>query len=186
MIQLKLLTIEGFEEVVGWANEGTKDDLYQWVGPGYTYPLTLNQFEQRLRTLEVNSIESKVRVYGIYLTSQNELIGTFELVVSDEKKKTGSLGKIFIKKSVRGKGYCSLVMDAVCLEALEGVGLSQLFLKVFHFNQQGIRCYEKVGFRKINYEENVYQSDAGSWHRVYMMVTKDQWLTKKGETHGIN
>lgn len=173
MIQLKELSIEDAWDLVRWVRDGDRDDLYQWAGPGYTFPLTLTQLEERMA---MGQGSKGLTLYGVYSSGSHKCIGTVELTLDQSRPKVGSLGRLYLEKASRGKGYCGHILKAVCQEFFEGLGGDQLFLKVFHFNEVAIRCYEKSGFKKVQYEENVYQSQGGPWHRYYMQLRKEQWI----------
>lgn len=184
MILLRKLTTENISELVTWCKGDSADDLYQWAGGGYKYPLTQEQVESRLISSQAMDFSTDLILYGVYAEAQNAYIGTLELTYNKDASKTGSLGRLYVNKAWRGKGYCLPIAHAICKEFFDVRGFRQLFLKVFHFNEQAIRCYEHVGFQKIRYEEEVYQSGKGPWHRFYMQLKKEEWIEREGEYYG--
>lgn len=176
MIQIREINVNDFVKIANWNEGSSKDDLYQWAGAGYDYPLSAKQFKERQDKGEVNAPGAKTSVYGIYNIQDNELVGTMELAVTDEINGTGSIGKFYISPENRGKGYGCQAVKEISREAFDYQGLIALFLKVFDFNETAIHCYEKCGFKKLKFEEKVYATEEGQWNRFYMMLDKETWL----------
>lgn len=172
MLKIRPMTEEDFRVVVKWNMGKEETFLYQWAGKSYVYPLTLKQFRDKV-DIAINTKKSDAFIYAIDLAGEDRLVGTLELSGVDYKKKTGSIGKFLIGDSRdRGKGYGKEALTLVLNEAFEHIGLKTIFLQVFDFNIGGIKCYEKVGFKKIKYEENVYYDGVKPWGRYYMAIEK--------------
>mgnify|MGYP001816790509 CR=1 FL=1 len=109
-------------------------------------------------------------IYVIELLPSREVIGQIELVVNNSVEGIGSVGKFYIgNPRQRGQGYGKKVLTLIVKKAFEEMALKQLFLKVFDFNKQAIRCYEQIGFMIVKKEHRVYKGSNGSWDRYYML-----------------
>ncbi len=61
--------------------------------------------------------------------------------------KTAALGSISVHKKLRGQGIGSVLTAAICSDLLKTCDFIALNVKAD--NYQAIRCYEKVGFKKV-------------------------------------
>lgn len=170
-LKLELLKIEDFLQVVAWNKEQGADFLYQWSGSGYIYPLTIWQYSKKLEE-GFNRTNASNFVYKIMDEDKGKMIGTIELSGVDRERKLATVCRFLIgEEASRGKGYGQEALRLIIEKASLEFDLKMLFLKVFDFNVDGIKCYEKVGFKKIKYEENVYSAKVESWGRYTMVVT---------------
>ena len=74
-------------------------------------------------------------------------------------------------KNNRNLGYGSRALRKVIRFAYNKLGVENLFLRVFDFNKNAIKCYEKMGFVKIKFIENARQTGNDSWN-AYVMERK--------------
>lgn len=175
MIALRYMKRDDVQTVLSWQDGSNADDLYQWAGIGYKYPITEEQIMQRLDDQEVNHPGAMKHIYVIELTPTREVIGQIELVINNTLEGIGSIGKFYIgNPRLRGQGYGKKVLTLLMNKAFEEMALKQLFLKVFDFNEQAIRCYEHMGFIIVKKEYKVYKGIKGYWNRYYMLKENDR------------
>ena len=179
-IELKLLHPSDFPLIVEWVNAYDKDFLFLWAGYTYSYPLTLEQMIQHY-SHGINSVEAGVFVYKVWDKDSQEVIGTAQLGKMDSITKEAVFGRFLLKAEwYRGQGLGTRVLENIVHIAFEKFDLNRIKLNVFHTNLRAIHCYEKVGFVKGQYTENVYQSINGEpWDRIEMVLDKELWLAKK-------
>lgn len=170
MLRLRLLEHEDLATIVEWNKDKDASYLYQWAGRSYTYPLTQEQLNNALTECQ-NQLANDCRtvLFAIETAHDNRLIGVVELSQIDRTKGTASVCRFLIGDSAnRGKGYGKAALALLAQMAKDIYQVEKLFLKVFDINIAGIRCYEKVGFRKVDFEENVYHDGDKSWGRYFM------------------
>lgn len=82
----------------------------------------------------------------------------------------------------RGRGIGRIALREIVKIGFKVFGLKAINLNVFDFNESAIRCYESIGFVKMNQIENVYQDKAGrKWNNVVMRLIKDNlWANREG------
>lgn len=165
-VYLAPLYKEDFSKVIDWQIDA--DFLYQWAGAGYHFPLTIDQYIQRLSE-GVNRQWADEYVYKIMLKETETIIGTVELAKIDRDKKVATISRFLIgDPAYRGLGFGSEVMGLLEHIAKEQLGLSRLFLKVFTNNTGALTCYENNGYLEVRLEKNVYRSSEGLWDVVVM------------------
>jgi len=101
LIKLDLLEKEDFKKNIEWNVNKSADDLLQWAGPKYKYPLSLVQVENYFLN-EVKKDNSNVFVYNIRLINTGEIIGNVELREVDKNNKIGKVCRFLIgEKTIR-------------------------------------------------------------------------------------
>jgi RimJ/RimL family protein N-acetyltransferase/sugar phosphate isomerase/epimerase len=172
-IELALIEIGDYSTIVQW-NEGRDADfLYQWAGPGYDFPITETKIEQRISN-GANSAGADTYIYKIVSRSTNEMIGTIELFRINKEMNTATIGRFLINEQLRGKGLGKYALKLLVDKGFKEFDLKEINLRVFDFNEGAIKCYEKVGFVKSSFKENIRQTDQGFWG-VYEMKIKRSW-----------
>jgi len=179
MIKLNLMEKEDLIKIVQWNANKSADDLLQWAGPVYSYPLTLGQVENYFLN-EAKRENCNVLIYKIILTETDEIIGTIEVRAIDEEKKIGRVGRFLIgSEDIRGKGIGTKALKEAVRICFEELKFEKVTLGVFEFNQSAIRCYEKVGFVKVKFTENARKSSNGYWNLYEMAISKEEWQKSK-------
>lgn len=178
MINLDLLEKKNFKKIIKWNVNKSADDLLQWAGPVYNYPLTLAQVEYYFLN-EVKKDNSNIFVYQIRLINTDQIIGTVELREISKNNKVGKICRLLIGENYnRGKGIGTEVLKEVLRIGFEDMRFQKITLGVFDFNHSAIKCYENIGFTKEKFLENVRKSSTGYWNLYEMEISKTKWLVK--------
>ncbi|MCQ1529922.1 GNAT family N-acetyltransferase [Lutispora saccharofermentans] len=178
MIKLDLFEKEDLKRIIEWNANKSADDLLQWAGPMYNYPLTLVQVENYFLN-EVEKDNSNIFVYKIQLINTGEIIGTIELREVDENNKIGKICRFLIgEENIRGRGVGTEVLKEILRIGFEDLKFEKITLGVFDFNQSAIKCYENAGFTKVKFTENARKSSNGYWNLYEMIISKDEWQIK--------
>jgi len=174
MIKLSLIEKEDLIKIVEWNANKSADDLLQWAGPVFSYPLTLGQVENYYLN-EAKRENPNVLIYKIILTETEEIIGTIEVRDIDEEKKIGRVGRFLIgSEDIRGKGIGTKALKEAVRIGFEDLKFNKITLGVFDFNESAIRCYEKVGFVKVKFTKNARKSSNGYWNLYEMAISKEE------------
>lgn len=178
MIKLALLEKEDFPKIIEWNVNKSADYLLQWSGPKFSYPLTLVQIENYFLN-EVKKENSGISVYKILSINTEEIIGTVELRETDKDNRVGRICRFLIgEENNRGNGIGSLALNEALRIGFEDMKFKKITLGVFDFNHGAIKCYEKVGFVKEKFLENISKSSTGYWNLYEMGISKSKWQTK--------
>ncbi|MDF1657869.1 MAG: GNAT family protein [Verrucomicrobiales bacterium] len=131
--------------------------LLQWAGPGFTYPMTPEQF---------SSLESNDRIKGYTLADEQTVLGYGEIIQRTEKD--GLVCRVIVADSLRGTGAGKQLIEELVEEAFKNLALEKLTLNVFDFNESAIRCYKSVGFKETNRLEGARDFEGEKWSLVVM------------------
>lgn len=142
------------------------EELLQFAGPYFSFPLTDYQLEKYIQ-------DPKRNTFKIIDTATKEIIGHCEL--SFERDIPRLCRILIAKSSERNKGYGrSTVNELLKLLFTEG-NYEIADLNVYDWNHNAIRCYEAVGFR-IN-ENIISEVTIGNetWKSLNMNISKSDW-----------
>lgn len=161
MIKLEPFTQNDFDKLISWI--ASERELVQFAGPIFSYPLTKNQLNDYL--IKEGLIPKK-----IVDIESGEVIGHCELNFLNEFPR---LSRILIgDKKYRGKGLGKQLVTLMMDEIQKIKSTNKIELRVFEWNKNAVKLYEKTGFR-IQPEstfEFKYNNDE-LWTNLYMLKT---------------
>lgn len=88
-------------------------------------------------------------VYSVVTLEDDALIGRGMLVQIDRVNRSAMLGLVIGEKERWGQGYGAEATRLLLDVAFSLLNLHSVRLGAFAFNTRALRCYEKVGFRRI-------------------------------------
>ena len=139
-IYLRPLEVEEVPLFQVWLNDPENQQYLQRFRP-------LNAAEER-RWLETLHERSEDHVFGVALRDGDRLVGTCGLHGVALPNRRGQLGIAIGDREQQGKGYGAEAIRLLLDYAFATLGLHRVGLDVYENNVRGIRCYEKVGFRR--------------------------------------
>lgn len=135
--------------------------LFQFSGPGWSFPLTAEQIEMHRAT-------DPQRCLYVGLNAQHEPYAVGEIIWNDPA--APRLGRILIGDTQqRGQGLGTLFVQELLNEAIALLRPESVFLYVLEGNAGAIRCYEKIGFRFVESGTQVLPFN-GKDHQMFQMV----------------
>jgi len=170
MIKLNKFEKSDFGRLKSWITN--KKDLIQFAGSIFSFPLDDKQLEIYLH--------DKRRIpFKVILEDLNEVIGHCELNLENLIPR---LSRILIgKEEMRNLGYGKAIVSELLEIAFNNFKTESVDLNVFDWNQQGIKCYQKIGFKFNEGMEVEYQMNNQKWTSKNMVITKQDWeALKKG------
>ena len=158
MLKLEPFTQDDFSKLIGWID--TKRELVQFAGDLFTYPLSEDQLHAYL------SQEKLVAKKIIHIES-GEVIGHCELNFLNEYPR---LSRILIgNKQNRGLGYGAKIIRLMIDAIQKEIPSKQVELRVFGYNTNAIKLYEKEGFViQEKYTLQFQYTEDESWTNYYM------------------
>jgi len=164
-IKLKPFGKSDFDRFISWI--GDEEILVTIAGLDFTFPLDVVQLSDYLD--EPKSLPFNVVV------NDDEVIGHAEIIRLDDDKCL--LDKVLIgDENQRGKGIGEQLMRVLLDYAFNEMGVKVVELSVYDWNIAGIRCYEKVGFKKIIGNEKATEFGNRRWEYFKMSLGKETWI----------
>lgn len=80
---------------------------------------------------------------------------------------------IYLDDNYTGKGIGTRLYQSL-IEATEQAGYWTLYSSIMDINQASIALHERLGFRKIGYQEKIAQDRFGTWQDVVMFERRSQ------------
>ncbi|MEP6595921.1 MAG: GNAT family protein [Ginsengibacter sp.] len=165
MINLEPFEKEDFDQLISWIDN--EELLMQFAGPAYTFPLTTQQLilnSEDKNKLSYKVIEPVTRlVIGhaeIHLSTKNITL-LCRIIIGEHKFRKQGLGQEIVKKLLN-----------ISFRDLAG---EKAELKVYDWNTDAIRCYEKAGFtiNPLKIREQIINGK--TWTVLNMTINKSKW-----------
>lgn len=112
-------------------------------------PLTPLQIRTYFETSVLPSSEAGT-CFGIHTVDSGELIGTVALTDFARDGRCATLRILIGEPAYWGRGYGTSAVRLIAGYGFDVLGLDEIVLGVFDFNERAIRSYEKVGFRRAS------------------------------------
>ncbi|MFN8449973.1 MAG: GNAT family protein [Anaerolineae bacterium] len=104
-----------------------------------------------------------------------QFAGMCNLQEIDYRNRIGELALWMATPDLRGRGYGADAIRALLPYAFDVVRLDKVYLGAYDFNEGGLRCYERVGFR---YEGRLLQTihyQGRYWDEFPMRILRSEW-----------
>jgi RimJ/RimL family protein N-acetyltransferase len=127
------------------------------------------RFERRLKEASSWFIE-----FAIYERASMQVIGSAELRNIDKNHRTAEYGIIIGDKSCWGKGYGTETTILMLDYAFTVLGLHNVLLSTFSYNERAVRAYTRAGFRVMGRQREA----ARLGDQIYDMIFMDCLATE--------
>ncbi|HEX7125854.1 MAG TPA: GNAT family N-acetyltransferase [Thermodesulfobacteriota bacterium] len=107
-------------------------------------------------------------VFTIYERPGLRPIGLTGLHDVDQANRRADFGILIGEKASWGKGYGTEATRLVLEYAFVALGLHNVMLRVYAFNERGIRAYERAGFRVIGRRRECKRLGSHLYDEIYM------------------
>lgn len=167
MIALEKFNEPAFATLINWVH--SPEELMQFAGPGFSYPLTIEQLIESLK-------DPKRIAFKLIDSESNTHIGHAEIYLTDNSAK---LGRILIgDPTFRGKGLCKQIINELVNYVYSNTDRTLIELNVFDWNTGAIKCYEKTGF-DINPGKTLERTVNGkTWIALNMILDNKKWKSQ--------
>jgi RimJ/RimL family protein N-acetyltransferase len=153
----------------------SSDELLQWAGPGFSWPLD----EAQLRDYREKAVSDPETFRTLSAVDGDTVVGHAQLVL-DRTHDLGYIGRVLVSPTKRGRGLGKALMHEVVRLAFDDLRLHRISLNVFDFNSPAIRCYEHVGFVKEGHLRETRRASDGYWSMFVMgMLSTDPRATSQ-------
>lgn len=164
MIRLEEFTSQDFDELISWNN--SKEELIQFAGQIFTFPLTKEQLHKYID-------EPGVNAYKVLYNNCNIPIGHGEINLSGSNPR---LCRIILNPKYRGKGLGQLIIRELLKVAFNKYAADRVELNVFDWNLSAIKCYEKVGFKVNQGVQKEILVDGKTWVTINMFIDRNTFI----------
>ena len=165
MIELKPFRKDDFSTLIKWIDK--EDDLIQFAGNIFSFPLTDSQLDEYLTDLNRNA-------FKVVDKADNSIIGHSEIYLNENR--TAKLCRILIgNPKFRGKGLGQEIVKELVRISFESYNAKKIELNVYDWNTSAIKCYEKVGFKIMNGITKTTEIENKIWTAINMTITKNDW-----------
>lgn len=115
---------------------------------------------------------------------EGELIGYVGLRDIDWAERHGTLDIMIGRKDLWDQGFGTEATRAIVQYGFDALGLERIELTVLPFNERGIRCYEKCGFKRNGFASQKFRRRDRLWQPIRMTITPIQFeLARKVAQH---
>jgi len=144
---------------------------------GDTYEEEINapnlKFDKALRSSDSTSF-----LMGAY--SEDSLVGICGFIHDGKMKAShrGELVDVYIDPSFSRHGIGSELLALTIARVFENNFIDQVLLSVVNTNEKAINLYKKHGFVQYGILENYFNRSNNSWAQLFMVLTREDFLTK--------
>ncbi len=146
--------------LAGWAS--TSDELLQWVGLRFTFPLGERELVEYVATAGEHR-----RLICAADRESDAALAHAELEVVPEHE-LGRIGRVAVAPEMRGEGIAGRLLEWLIAFAFDDLALHRLELVVFSFNEPALRCYRRAGFREEGVAREARRASSGYWDLIHM------------------
>lgn len=150
--------------LTSWAP--SQDELLQWSGPYFTFPLD----ERQLHEYAATASDHRHLISGVR-GETNSVVAHAELNLLPEHD-LGQIRRIAVAPMMRGKGIGQTLIQWLVSFSFDELGLNRLELVVFSFNDHARRCYEAAGFREEGRAHEARKASEGYWDLTHMALLR--------------
>lgn len=115
--------------------------------------------------------------FAIVRLDGDQLLGNCSLFAIDPIRRVAEVGIFLGDEEQRGQGYGTEALQLICEYGFKILNLNNIMLRVFEFNQQAVRCYEKAGFRVFGRRSQSYYVNDTYFDEIYMELLRDDCQT---------
>ena len=168
LVNLRAVERKDLEEIMKWVNDR---EVTKYLS-AFLYPVSRAEEEKFLeRAMSHNDTEKNL----VMETKEGDYIGQISLHKIDWKNRNAELGIVIGNKEYWGKGYGTDAIKILLNHAFNQMNLYKVYLRVFDYNQRGVRCYEKCGFKEEG-RLRKGQFYGGKYYDVILMgILKDEF-----------
>lgn len=107
-------------------------------------------------------------LFTIYERATWRPVGNTGLHQIDHRHRTATFGIVIGEVDCRGKGYGAETARLMLDYAFTALGLHNVGLVVFEYNQAGRRAYEKAGFKEYGRRRQAHRMGGRAWDAILM------------------
>ena len=176
MIELRAFKKQDCDRLISWIPDARF--LMQFAGPQYTFPLDRKQIYNTIKNTEGDF--PSLYMFKAVLLPEDKVIGHVELMNIDRDERTTHMGSVLIgDPDYRGKGLGSEMIKRAVDFAFNILGVKEVTLTVYDFNETDISCYRRIGFEDYRFHARGRRFEGEYWDMKIMRLKRDDWAKKR-------
>ena len=168
------ITLVGEKVCLGPRHRGLLPLIWKWesdlalsvLSGDPARPLTLEAIEAEHEQLTKSGPERAG--FAIYERATMRPIGTAGLRDVNYAHRTAELGMSIGEADCRGKGYGTEATRLLLDYAFDALGLHNVLLTVFSYNERAVRAYRRAGFREIGRRREAHRIGQRAFDEIFM------------------
>ncbi len=170
-VELTAFHFDHAATIASWPHD--RQEMTAWAGSSDTYPATPELFRRW---------HSDPGVHPKLLQSNAELVAYGEMWM-DSVEREVELARLIVAPQSRGKGFGQLLVRRLLSQSASS-GYSNAFVRVVPSNVIAIRCYQRVGFSRVqSSDENEFNQNQP---RPYVWMSYDLRLLRQMDDSATN
>ena len=119
--------------------------------------------------------KNNVMPFVIVKLENDEMIGTIGFDKIDYTNKVATLGIMIGEKENREKGYGTEAINLLLDYGFNYLNLNSVNLDVMEFNERGIACYKKCGFKEMGRRRKNVFVNGKYYDKLFMDILKEEF-----------
>ena len=179
LVFLDVLEREDIEVVGPWYRSLS---LLQYLRNNVIYPQTM---QDEYDWFDNERKQSGRYGFGIKRLDNGEIIGGVGLFDVNAQVRSCTFGISLGEQAVWGKGYGTDATRVALRYAFLELNMNRVELRVYDYNNRGIRAYEKAGFEQEGRLREAVYRDGRYWDELVMGILRADWMKENGEQFGL-
>jgi RimJ/RimL family protein N-acetyltransferase len=157
---------EDFEKYTEWIN-----DMEVSAGMVFSSSIITPAMEREV----LEKLSNSNKDFAIIDKEKDELIGNIGFPRIDPLNRIGEIGLFIGNKEYWGKGYGVEAIKLILDYGFNILNLHNIYLRVYSYNKQAIRCYKKVGFKEVGRLREARQIAGKRYDEIYMDMLESEY-----------
>jgi RimJ/RimL family protein N-acetyltransferase len=167
-VRLRAIEAADLERIHTWMND---PEVRRYVAIRYPGP---RESEERWRKESAaNSFAGGVRL--AIETKDGRHIGNLDLRDVRPEDRAAQMGIIIGEKEYWNNGYGTDAVITLLRFAFHEMNLNRVSLHAFEFNERGLACYRKCGFREEGRLREHYYAEGRYWDSIVMAILRHEF-----------
>jgi diamine N-acetyltransferase len=170
-VRLRAIEREDLPKFVAWLND---PEVYRNLL--INYPLSLPQEEQWYEAILKEHVDEQPLCIDIGIGEKWETVGNVSFMQLNQHDRSAEIGIFIGAKEHWNNGFGCEAMRLMVGHGFNDLNLNRIYLRAYETNPNGIRCYEKAGFkhegrlREARYHEGRYID------MLMMSILRSEWI----------
>ena len=114
-------------------------------------------------------------ILAIVKKDNEELLGNISFSKVDYRNRNAEVGLFIGEEHHRHLGYGTEALNLMLEYGFQQLNFHSILLNVLSFNENAIRCYEKLGFQVVGTIKEVVYDHGVYYDRIIMQILESDW-----------